>query len=121
MAQVGRVGGAERACCGWPRRSSPQAQSVIKIDGSSTVFPIAEASLKNSRRHAGSIRVTVGLSGTGGGFKNLSGEIDIRLPPVPILTEGGGLPADGMKFIELPVAFDAITIVVNPKNVGSTR
>lgn len=92
---------------------------VIRIDGSSTVFPIAEAVAEEFQlEQRGAVRVTVGLSGTGGGFKKLCrGDIDISNASRPILTEEMEMcRASGINFIELPVAFDAITIVVNPKN-----
>jgi phosphate transport system substrate-binding protein len=91
---------------------------VIKIDGSSTVFPIAEAVAEEFQRAGNHVRITVGLSGTGGGFKKLCrGEIDIANASRPILTEEmEKCRAAGIRYMELPVAFDAITIVVNPRN-----
>ena len=95
------------------------AQSVIKVDGSSTVFPIAEAVAEEfqiSKR--GKVRVTVGIAGTGGGFKRFCrGETDISNASRPILKEEmETCRAAGIKYLELPVAFDALTVVVNPKN-----
>jgi phosphate transport system substrate-binding protein len=95
------------------------AQSVIKIDGSSTVFPIAEAVAEEfqiSKR--GKVRVTVGIAGTGGGFKRFCrGETDISNASRPILKEEmEQCRAAGIKYMELPVAFDALTVVVNPQN-----
>jgi phosphate transport system substrate-binding protein len=95
------------------------AQSVIKIDGSSTVFPIAEAVAEEfqiSKR--GKTRVTVGIAGTGGGFKRFCrGEIDISNASRPILKEEmDACRAAGIKYVELPVAFDALTVAVNPAN-----
>ena len=94
------------------------AVQVIKIDGSSTVFPIAEAVAEEFMASGTRVRVTVGLSGTGGGFKKLCrGEIDISNASRPILTEEmEKCRAAGVQYIELPVAFDAITVVVNPHN-----
>lgn len=92
---------------------------MIRIDGSSTVFPIAEAVAEEFQaEQRGAIRVTVGLSGTGGGFKKLCrGDIDISNASRPILAEEMELCRKaGINFIELPVAFDAITVVVNPGN-----
>ena len=92
---------------------------VVRIDGSSTVFPIAEAVAEEFQgQERGSIRVTVGLSGTGGGFKKLCrGDTDISNASRPILTEEiEACRAAGIRFIELPIAFDAITVVVNPDN-----
>ncbi len=99
----------------------PQAAVAqqIKIDGSSTVFPIMEAVAEEfqiSKR--GKVRVTVGIAGTGGGFKKFCrGETDISNASRPILREEmDTCRAAGIKFIELPVAFDALTVVINPKN-----
>lgn len=92
---------------------------VIRIDGSSTVFPIAEAVAEEFQLdERGAVRVTVGLSGTGGGFKKLCrGEIDIANASRPILEEEmEACRAAGIGFMELPVAFDAITVVVNTTN-----
>lgn len=102
--------------------SAPQfahAQSVIKIDGSSTVFPIAEAVAEEFQiSKKGKVRVTVGIAGTGGGFKRFCrGETDISNASRPILKEEMELcAAAGIKYLELPVAFDALTVVVNPQN-----
>jgi len=95
---------------------------VIKIDGSSTVFPIAEAVAEEFQRAGNHARITVGLSGTGGGFKKLCrGEIDIANASRPILTEEmERCRAAGIGYLELPVAFDAITVVVNPANTWVT-
>ena len=95
------------------------AQSVIKIDGSSTVFPIAEAVAEEFQiSKKGKVRVTVGIAGTGGGFKRFCrGETDISNASRPILKEEMELcAAAGIKYLELPVAFDALTVVVNPQN-----
>src|SRR4051812_23976046 len=95
------------------------AQSVIKLDGSSTVFPIAEAVAEEFQisKH-GKVRVTVGIAGTGGGFKRFCrGETDISDASRPILKEEMEVcRAAGIKYLELPVAFDALTVVVNPQN-----
>lgn len=92
---------------------------VVRMDGSSTVFPIAEAVAEEFQiEQRGAVRVTVGLSGTGGGFKKLCrGEVDISNASRPILTEEMEMcRAAGIGFMELPVAFDAITVVVHPSN-----
>ncbi len=100
-------------------RVNPSDAPVIKIDGSSTVFPIAEAVAEEFQlAERGAARVTVGLSGTGGGFKKLCrGDTDIANASRPILAEEmKACRATGTEYMELPVAFDAITVVVNPKN-----
>jgi phosphate transport system substrate-binding protein len=95
------------------------AQGAIKMDGSSTVFPIAEALAEEyqiSKR--GKVRVTVGIAGTGGGFKKFCrGETDLSNASRPILKEEmETCRAAGIKYLEIPVAFDALTVVVNPQN-----
>jgi phosphate transport system substrate-binding protein len=101
------------------QRIDPSEAPVIKIDGSSTVFPIAEAVAEEFQlAERGAARVTVGLSGTGGGFKKLCrGDTDIANASRPILAEEMAACRDsGIQFMELPVAFDAITVAVNPQN-----
>ncbi|MEK6528847.1 MAG: PstS family phosphate ABC transporter substrate-binding protein [Nitrospirota bacterium] len=95
------------------------ADKIIKIDGSSTVYPITEAvaeEFQNAKR--GSIRVTAGISGTGGGFKKFCrGEIDIADASRPILKkEMDVCKEQGIEYIELPVAYDGLAVMVNPKN-----
>ena len=95
------------------------AQALVKIDGSSTVFPITEAVAEEFQKaKKGSVRVTVGISGTGGGFKKFCrGEIDIADASRPIkASEMEECKKAGIKYIELPIAFDALTVVANPKN-----
>jgi phosphate transport system substrate-binding protein len=88
------------------------------MDGSSTVFPISEAVAEEYLAEAPGVRVTVGVSGTGGGFKKfLNQEIDINAASRPIKeSEFDKAVAAGIQFIELPVAFDGISVVVNPEN-----
>ncbi len=91
----------------------------VKIDGSSTVFPITEAVAEDFQKSArGAIRVTVGISGTGGGFKKFCrGETDITNASRPILkSEMDDCRKNGIEYMEMPVAYDALTIVINPKN-----
>jgi len=95
------------------------AAPVIKIDGSSTVYPITEAVAEEFQKEKrGSAKVTVGISGTGGGFKKFCrGETDIQDASRPILTkEMEVCKQAGIQYIELPVAYDALTVVINPKN-----
>jgi len=92
---------------------------VVKVDGSSTVFPITEAVAEEFQKaKKGEVKVTVGISGTGGGFKKFCrGEIDISDASRPILKkEMDDCKAAGIEYFELPVAFDALTVVINPKN-----
>jgi phosphate transport system substrate-binding protein len=99
--------------------ASPAFAQVVKVDGSSTVYPITEAVAEEFQKaKKQSIKVTVGISGTGGGFKKFCrGETDISDASRPILKkEMEDCKAAGIEYFELPVAFDALTVVVNPKN-----
>lgn len=96
-----------------------QGARTVKIDGSSTVYPITEAVAEDFQKSKrGSVRVTVGVSGTGGGFKKFcAGETDISNASRPISTkEMAACKAAGIQYIELPVAYDALTVVVNKQN-----
>ncbi|MBL8514053.1 MAG: PstS family phosphate ABC transporter substrate-binding protein [Betaproteobacteria bacterium] len=96
-----------------------QAQQIVKIDGSSTVYPVTEAVAEDFQKaKKGAVKVTVGISGTGGGFKKFCrGEIDISNASRPILKkEMDDCAKEGIKYVEVPVAFDALTVVINPKN-----
>lgn len=99
---------------------SAMAQTkTIVIDGSSTVFPPAEAFAEEFQKlKKGAVRVTVGVSGTGGGFKKFCrGETDISNGSRPILRqEMDECAKNGVTFIEMPIAFDALTVAVSPKN-----
>jgi phosphate transport system substrate-binding protein len=92
--------------------------SLVSLDGSSTVFPISEAVAEEFQKADKNVRVTVGISGTGGGFQKFCrGEIDIADASRPIsATEIAACEKSGIGFIELPIAFDGIAIAVNPKN-----
>ena len=95
------------------------AQAVVKIDGSSTVFPVTEGVAEDFQKaKKGAVKVTVGISGTGGGFKKFCrGETDVQNASRPILAkEMADCKAAGVEYFELPVAFDALTVVMNPKN-----
>lgn len=95
----------------------PRAES-IKIDGSSTVYPISEAVAESYREEAPGVRVTVGLSGTGGGMKKFTaGEIHICDASRGIKeSEIKSLEAAKVGYTEFSVAFDGIAVVVHPKN-----
>jgi phosphate transport system substrate-binding protein len=89
---------------------------TVAIDGSSTVFPVTEAvaeEFQNATKQQ--VKVTVGISGTGGGFKKFArGETDISDASRPILKEEiEAAKAGNIEYIELPVCFDALTVVVN--------
>ena len=106
------------ALASFPGCSSKKAQSYVKIDGSSTVFPITEAIAEEYRQVKPDIRVTVGVSGTGGGFKKfLANEIDINNASRSIKsTEIKMAKERNIRYLELPVAYDGITVIVNKDN-----
>ena len=93
------------------------ADKIIKIDGSSTVYPITEA-VAEEFQAAQKVKVTVGESGTGGGFKKFCrGETDISDASRPIKkSEMDACKEAGIQYIELAIAYDALTVVVNSKN-----
>ena len=95
-----------------------QNTQTIKIDGSSTVFPITEAVAEDFQNANRGVRVTVGISGTGGGFKKFcAGEIDIVDASRPIKEEEiAACKSKGISYAPVQVGMDALTIVVNPQN-----
>ncbi len=107
----GQVGGAS------------ELSGQIKIDGSSTVYPISEAAANEFRKQFPDVSTTVGTSGTGGGFKVFTkGETDISDASRPIKkAEFAQCNEHGVEFIEVPVAYDGLTIVVNPDNDWVTQ
>jgi phosphate transport system substrate-binding protein len=99
-----------------PAAAKP-APSVIRIDGSSTVYPITEAVAEEFQKK-NDAKVTIGVSGTGGGFKKLcAGEVAIAGASRPIkATEEQACAASKIEFVELPVAYDGLAVVVHPDN-----
>lgn len=106
------------ASCGSGGGSEDQLSGEIKIDGSSTVFPISEAVAEEFRTEAPDVRVTVGVSGTGGGFqKFLRGDTDINnasreIQPSEVKTA----EENGIEYVQLSVAYDGLAVVVHPEN-----
>jgi phosphate transport system substrate-binding protein len=98
--------------------SAAASAQVVKIDGSSTVYPVTEAVAEEFQKANKGLKVTVGVSGTGGGFKKFCrNETDISNASRPITkSEMDACKAAGVEYYELPVAFDALTVVINPKN-----
>ncbi|RIK41706.1 MAG: protein sphX [Chloroflexi bacterium] len=105
--------------------SAPAAQEqpaagevTILIDGSSTVAPITSAVAEEFQRENPNVRVPVGISGTGGGFKKFcAGETDISDASRPIKeSEAEECAANDIEYIEIPVAFDGMAVMVNPNN-----
>ena len=94
----------------------------IVIDGSSTVYPVTQAAAEEFARYARDVRISVGISGTGGGFKKFcAGDTDISDASRPISpSEREACAAKNIEFIEVPVAFDGLAVVVNPKNTWAT-
>lgn len=91
---------------------------VVKVDGSSTVYPVTEAVAEEFQKANKGLKVTVGVSGTGGGFKKFCrGETDMANASRPITkSEMEDCKKAGVEYFELPVAFDALTVVINPRN-----
>ncbi len=98
--------------------NAARLSGAVSLDGSSTVFPISEAVAEEFRKVQPKVRVTVGVSGTGGGFKKfLAGEIDINDASRPIKdSEIAQAKKSGIQFIELPIAFDGLSVVISQKN-----
>ena len=95
----------------------------ILIDGSSTVYPITEAVAEEFRSDFPRIRVNIGVSGTGGGFKKFAvGEIDINNASRRIKRkEAKKASKNNIRFLEVPVAFDGITVVINTANTWANK
>lgn len=101
-----------------PAKPASRLSGEVALDGSSTVFPISEAIAEEFQSANPGVRVTVGISGTGGGFKKFcAGEIAICDASRPIKqSEIEAAAKGGIEFIELPIAFDGLSILVNPQN-----
>jgi len=111
------------AACGGAPQDGETAPALITIDGSSTVFPISEAVAEEfGKAHPDMRTPTVGISGTGGGFQKFCrGETDISNASRPIRpAEIEACQKAGIEYIEVPIAYDGIAIVVNPKNTWAT-
>ena len=104
--------------CGDHTESDSSLSGQIRIDGSSTVFPITEAVAEEFGNAHKNVSPTVGVSGTGGGFKRfVKGETDISDASRPIKKkELDAAKAGGVEFIEIPVAYDGLSIVVSKEN-----
>ncbi len=106
------------AACGGGEPAEGQLSGSVQIDGSSTVYPITEAVAEEFMLEHRDARVTVGVSGTGGGFsKFLRGETDINDASRPIKpVELQLAEQNNVEFIELPVAYDGLAVMVHPEN-----
>lgn len=98
--------------------SNDTAQGTIRIDGSSTVYPITEAVAEEFRKELPDIKISVALSGTGGGFKKFGrGEIDINDASRPIKPAEDSLAkVNNISYTGLTIAYDGLAVVVNPQN-----
>jgi len=110
--------------------SAPQSGSQlatlkgeIRVDGSSTVYPITEAVAEDFSKAAKGVRTTVGVSGTGGGFKRFcKGETDISDASRPITkSEAETCKSANIDFVELPVAYDGLCIAISKQNTWATK
>ncbi|KGG80550.1 hypothetical protein Y919_05445 [Caloranaerobacter azorensis H53214] len=90
----------------------------IEVDGSSTVFPITEAMAEEFQKMHKDVKITVGVSGTGGGFKRFTkGEIDISDASRPIKDKEAKIAQEnGIKYKQIKIAYDGISVLVNPQN-----
>ncbi len=109
LAQLGLLCGLLTGC------STPES---ITIDGSSTVYPITEAVAEEYRKEQPDVRVTVGVSGTGGGMKKfIAGSIDLCGASRPMKeSESTACEDAGVEYLQLEVAFDGLAVVLNPAN-----
>ena len=125
LCAIALVSATTAAACGGgssESAASNAAPAVIQLDGSSTVFPISEAVAEEFQKANPGTRVTVGISGTGGGFQKFCrGETDISDASRPIRPpEIETCKKAGIEYIELPIAYDGLAVVVNPKNTWAT-
>src|SRR5690348_8286782 len=95
----------------------------IKIDGSSTVYLITEAAAVQFKKEHPGVNITVGISGTGGGFKKFAaGETDISDASRRIHeSEAKKCETNGIKFTEIQVAWDGLAVVINKDNTWATK
>ncbi|MBX3119831.1 MAG: PstS family phosphate ABC transporter substrate-binding protein [Fimbriimonadaceae bacterium] len=117
LASILIVGVSALAGCG-PKGGDGAGTVDVMIDGSSTVYPIMERMAEDFMDTNKNVRITVGTSGTGGGFKKfIAGEIDIADASRAIEEkEIEALKANGIDFVEIPIAFDGVSVVINPQN-----
>jgi phosphate transport system substrate-binding protein len=111
-------GSKDSASNGAASDTTAAASGAITIDGSSTVYPITEAIAEEYRAESPETRITVGVSGTGGGFKKFGrGEIDINDASRPIKEqEAATCKENNVQYVELTVAFDGLAVLVNREN-----
>jgi phosphate transport system substrate-binding protein len=122
---VSTAGGAAPTTAGSTAPSQAALSGAIEIDGSSTVYPITVAVSEEFQKVNTGVNVTAKFAGTGGGFKRFcNGETDINDASRPIkkddAAEGAACTAKGIEYVELQVAIDGLTVVVNPANTFAT-
>ena len=101
------------------RAREPELTGAFKVDGSSTMFPLTSAAVRAFAKPHPAVQVSVAISGTGGGFRTFCrGDVEMQDASRPInATERAACDVQaGVGFVELPVAQDALTIVVHPSN-----
>ena len=110
------------AACGGGDSTAGGLSGAVSIDGSSTVYPISQAMAEEFMIANPGVEVTVGISGTGGGFQKFcNGETDISDASRPIRdSEVEECASNGIEAIELSVAWDGLTVVTNPQNDWAT-
>ena len=121
-------------CGSTPEKSASGASSTtggatadltgsVKIDGSTTVYPIVQLMAEDFGKANSNVKITVNKAGTGSGFKKfLAGEIDIATASRPIeAKELDEAKAKGIEFLEIPIAFDGVTVLINPANTWATN
>ncbi|MEX2597795.1 MAG: PstS family phosphate ABC transporter substrate-binding protein [Salibacteraceae bacterium] len=95
-----------------------EGSSAIAIDGSSTVYPVTEAMAEEFRTVEPNVNVTIGVSGTGGGFKKFGrGEVDIANASRPIKDDEKAIADENnITYVELEVAYDGLAVLIHPEN-----
>ncbi|MEM7066748.1 MAG: PstS family phosphate ABC transporter substrate-binding protein [Cyanobacteria bacterium P01_B01_bin.77] len=123
MVKLAKFFGTVAAVAAGALTATSAVAQTIAIDGSSTVFPITEAMAEEYALSGNSASITVGVSGTGGGFKKFcAGETVISNASRPIKdTEKELCASNGIEYIAIPVAYDALTVVINPANDWATE
>ncbi|MBL8549590.1 MAG: PstS family phosphate ABC transporter substrate-binding protein [Hyphomonadaceae bacterium] len=119
LALAFAAGGLSACGPGGGQKAKSSGVQTVRVDGSSTVFPLSEAAAEQfMAENSGRVRVTVGESGTGGGFaKFCRGETEVQDASRPILeTEMATCRAADIPYVEIPIAFDGLTVVVHPSN-----
>lgn len=110
--------GEKKEKTGDSQKEATALSGTIKVDGSSTVFPVTEAVAEEFRAVQPKVKVTIGVSGTGGGFKKFSrGETNLSNASRPIKDkEKAACAENNIKYLELEVAYDGLAVLVNPQN-----